>query len=298
MSTQQDIYVAGFENRPSMLNKDNYVPWSGHLLRYAKSKPNGKSLYSSIMHALYVKRMIPEPGDLDLEVPNDLQRYMTLCAKSSSKSDIQNVGNQNGLIVVPKIENQNGNGIQLQVKEFDLIAYAGDIEEIEEVNANCILMANLQQASSSDTQADKAPVYDSDGSAEVHQSKNCYNNKIFNMFNHEEQYIELLESVNEPHPAQQNDNIVIFADSNVEHSGGTVDQNLANVEATHAYFESLYNNLVTEVEKVNTVNRKMRETNAELTTKLARYKGNEKCFKINQEKYDKLERCYQKSVYQ
>ncbi|GJY93139.1 integrase, catalytic region, zinc finger, CCHC-type containing protein [Tanacetum coccineum] len=57
--------------------------------------------------------------------------------------------------------------IQLQAKEFNFMA-AGDLDEIEEVNANCILMANLQQASTSGTQIDKAPVYDSDGSAEVH----------------------------------------------------------------------------------------------------------------------------------
>ncbi|GKF88942.1 hypothetical protein Tco_0262905, partial [Tanacetum coccineum] len=46
------------------------------------------------------------------------------------------------------------------------MAAAGDLDEIEKVNANCILMANLQQASTSDTQTDKAPIYDSDGSAE------------------------------------------------------------------------------------------------------------------------------------
>nr|GFC80933.1 hypothetical protein [Tanacetum cinerariifolium] len=40
-------------------------------------------------------------------------------------------------------------GIQLQAEEYDLIAAAADLDEIEEVNANCILMANLQQASSS-----------------------------------------------------------------------------------------------------------------------------------------------------
>ncbi|GJX42731.1 hypothetical protein Tco_0257721 [Tanacetum coccineum] len=94
---------------------------------------------------------------------------------------IQNVGNHNGLIVVPRITNQNVNhnengnvvaaraeeaGIQLQAEEFDLMAAAGDIDEIKEVNANCILMANLQQASTSGTQTDKALVYDSDGSAE------------------------------------------------------------------------------------------------------------------------------------
>nr|GEW68546.1 hypothetical protein [Tanacetum cinerariifolium] len=35
-------------------------------------------------------------------------------------------------------------GIQLQAEEFDFIAAAGDLDEIEEVNANCILIANLQ----------------------------------------------------------------------------------------------------------------------------------------------------------
>ncbi|GJV04821.1 hypothetical protein Tco_1338390 [Tanacetum coccineum] len=45
MSTQQDIYAAGSENRPPI---DNYVLWSSRLLRYAKSKPNGKLLMNSI----------------------------------------------------------------------------------------------------------------------------------------------------------------------------------------------------------------------------------------------------------
>nr|GEY37696.1 integrase, catalytic region, zinc finger, CCHC-type, peptidase aspartic, catalytic [Tanacetum cinerariifolium] len=48
----------------------------------------------------------------------------------------------------------------------------GDLDEIEEVNANCIFMANLQQASTSGTQTDKAPVYDSDRSAEE-RFENC-----------------------------------------------------------------------------------------------------------------------------
>nr|GFD01566.1 hypothetical protein [Tanacetum cinerariifolium] len=46
------------------------------------------------------------------------------------------------------------------------MAAAADLDEIEEVNANGILMANLQQASSSCTQTDSTPVYDKDGSAE------------------------------------------------------------------------------------------------------------------------------------
>nr|GEX74019.1 hypothetical protein [Tanacetum cinerariifolium] len=136
-------------------------------------------------------------------------------------------------------------GIPLQAKEFDLTATAADLDEIKEVNANCILMANLQQSLTSGTQSDKAPVYDSDGSAE---------------------YTELLKPIPDQHQVPQNDN---------------------NVTSE---------NLAIEVEKVNSVNRKLKETNADLTTELARFKNQEKCFEISQEKYDKLERCYQQGA--
>nr|GEV14502.1 ribonuclease H-like domain-containing protein [Tanacetum cinerariifolium] len=61
MSTQQDIYAAGSENRPPMLNKENYVPWSSRILQHAKSRPNGKLIHNSIINGPYVRRMIPEP---------------------------------------------------------------------------------------------------------------------------------------------------------------------------------------------------------------------------------------------
>nr|GEX09385.1 hypothetical protein [Tanacetum cinerariifolium] len=117
-------------------------------------------------------------------------------------------------------------GIKLQAEEFDLMAAAADLDEITKVNANCILMANLQQVSTS------------------------------------------------------------------------VEQHPANFEETRALYDSLYQNLAIEVEKVNSVNRKLKETNADLTTELARFKNQEKCFEISQEKYDKLERCNQQFVYQ
>ncbi|GJT33408.1 putative ribonuclease H-like domain-containing protein [Tanacetum coccineum] len=116
------------------------------------------------------------------------------------------------------------------------------------------------------------------------------------MFTQEEQYTELLEPILEPHQVQQNDSNVISEVSNVEQDGGKVKQHLATVEETRAYFESLYNNLAIEVEKVNTVNRKLRETNADLTTTLARYKNQEFFFEISQEKYDKLERSLAKKA--
>nr|GEV57811.1 retrovirus-related Pol polyprotein from transposon TNT 1-94 [Tanacetum cinerariifolium] len=124
-------------------------------------------------------------------------------------------------------------GIQLQAEEFDLMAAAADLDEIKEVNANCILMANLQQASNSGTQTDKDPVYDSDGSAEVHDCENYDDNEIFNMFTQEEQYTELLEPIPEQHQVPQNDNDVISKVTSVEQSGETVEQHPANFKEIH-----------------------------------------------------------------
>nr|GEZ66855.1 hypothetical protein [Tanacetum cinerariifolium] len=68
MSTQQDIYAAVSESRPPMLNKENYVPWSSRLLRYAKSRPNGKLIHNSILNGPYVRKLINEPGDANREI--------------------------------------------------------------------------------------------------------------------------------------------------------------------------------------------------------------------------------------
>nr|GFA30309.1 hypothetical protein [Tanacetum cinerariifolium] len=118
---------------------------------------------------------------------------------------VQNVGNQNGLIGVQGNGNQNQigngnlvaaraegnatgqNGNQIRcyncrgVEEHDLMAATADLDEIKEVNANCILMANLQQASTS-----------------------------------EEQYTKLLEPIPESHQVPHNDNDVISEDTSME----------------------------------------------------------------------------------
>nr|GEV31218.1 hypothetical protein [Tanacetum cinerariifolium] len=114
---------------------------------------------------------------------------------------VQNVGNQNWLIVVSRIANQNPNKNRVVAAraEGNMIRNNADLDEIEEVNANFILIPNLHQTSTSGTQTDKAPVYDSDGSAEVHNYDNCYDNEMFNMFTQEEEYTEPLEPISEPH---------------------------------------------------------------------------------------------------
>ncbi|GJQ94223.1 retrovirus-related pol polyprotein from transposon TNT 1-94 [Tanacetum coccineum] len=50
MSTQQDIYAVGSENRPPMLNKENYVPWSSCLLKYAKRDADHKVPVNETLH--------------------------------------------------------------------------------------------------------------------------------------------------------------------------------------------------------------------------------------------------------
>nr|GEW31067.1 retrotransposon protein, putative, unclassified [Tanacetum cinerariifolium] len=169
-------------------------------------------------------------------------------------NDVQNIRNQNqirnGNLMAACTEGnaarQNGNqircynyrgvaqkeeaGIQLQAEEFDLMAAAVDLDEIKEVNANYILMVNLQQAMTSGTQIDKAPIYDSDGSAEVHE--NFDDNEIFNMFTQEEQYTELLEPILKSHQVQQNDNNVISEVTSVEQGGEIVEQHPLNFEET------------------------------------------------------------------
>nr|GFC57639.1 hypothetical protein [Tanacetum cinerariifolium] len=67
---------------------------------------------------------------------------------------------------------------------------------------------NCTQASTSGTQTDSAPVYYTDGSAEVNE--NYDDNEIFNMFTQEEQYTELLEPIPELHHVPQNDNDVVY----------------------------------------------------------------------------------------
>nr|GEU47711.1 hypothetical protein [Tanacetum cinerariifolium] len=163
---------------------------------------------------------------------------------------VQNVGNQNGLIGVPGNANLNGNGNLVaarakgneaghngnQIRCYNCRGVGHfarncmvrprriDLDEIEEVNANCILMANLQQASTS-----------------------------------EEQYTELLEPIPNQHQVPHNDNNVISEVSSMELSRETVEQHPANFEETRALYDSLYQNLAIGVEKVNLINRKLKE---------------------------------------
>nr|GEV23024.1 hypothetical protein [Tanacetum cinerariifolium] len=191
----------------------------------------------------YMQQPMPNPEDI-IDPTTAMNMALALMAKAFKLNYSTPTSNNQRISSNPRNANQNKNGNLVAARaEGNATGHNGnqircyncrgvDLNEIEEVNANCILMANLQQASTSGTQTDKALVYDSDGSAEVHDYENCYDNEIFNMFTQEEQYTELLEPIHEPRQVPQNDNNVISEDFSVEQSGGTVEQHPTNVEET------------------------------------------------------------------
>ncbi|GJW70381.1 hypothetical protein Tco_0371444 [Tanacetum coccineum] len=96
---------------------------------------------------------------------------------------MQNDGNE--------IAQEEEAGIQSTQEEFEFMTTVDAHDETERVNVNCTSEGTLQQASTFETRFDNAPVYDSDGSAEVSKDENCYDHDIFNMLAHEVQYTDL-----------------------------------------------------------------------------------------------------------
>nr|GFB06627.1 hypothetical protein [Tanacetum cinerariifolium] len=73
------------QSRPPMFNKENYIPWSSHLLRYAKSRPNGKLIHNSILNGPYVRKMIPEPGDANRDINTTETSHLQIDDELSDK---------------------------------------------------------------------------------------------------------------------------------------------------------------------------------------------------------------------
>ncbi|GJR09182.1 hypothetical protein Tco_0791834 [Tanacetum coccineum] len=136
--------------------------------------------FSKLMNDFKRNKHFSEKIASNLKFLNNLQpewkRHVTIVHQTKDL-------HENGIIVIPGIANQNanqiGNGNVVAAQaEGNANGNNGDLDKIEEVNANCILMANLQQASTSGTQTDKASVYDSYGSAESVYQEQCLTKKI------------------------------------------------------------------------------------------------------------------------
>nr|GFB15644.1 hypothetical protein [Tanacetum cinerariifolium] len=153
-----------------------------------------------------------------------------------------NVGNSIGLMGVQGNGNQNeiGNG-NLMAARAEGNAAGQNGNQIRCYNCrgighyarNCTARPKRRdQALTSGTQTDNAPVYDTDESAEVNENYDA--NEIFNMLTQEEQYTELLEPIPELHQVPPNDNDVVSVVTSVEQGGEIVEQHPANCEETRA----------------------------------------------------------------
>ncbi|GJT86000.1 integrase, catalytic region, zinc finger, CCHC-type containing protein [Tanacetum coccineum] len=199
------------------------------------------------------------------------------CLEGVQNPGVQNVENQNGVIVVPGIAYQNGNG-NVVASRAEGNANGNNGKQIRCYNCrglghlarNCTVrprrrdVTNLQtqlliaqkkeagiqlQAEEFDLMSAAEDLDEIDkvnanyGSAEVQLHDNCYNDEIFNIFTQEEQYTELLEPIPKPQHVLQNDSNVISEVSYVEQGGGTVEQYPINVEETRVLYDSLYGKL-------------------------------------------------------
>nr|GEZ57917.1 hypothetical protein [Tanacetum cinerariifolium] len=300
-------YIGEQENKAKVFNE-----WKKFTSTDGESIKSYYQRFMKLMNDLKRDKHFPENIASNLKFLNNLQpkwkRHVTIVRQTKNlheadftqiydflkmnqdenavqNAGVQSGGNQNRLVVVLGIANQNGTSNVVAARaeeEFDFMATACDLDEIEEVNANYIMMANLQHAFTSGTQLDKAPVYDTYVSAEVQLNDNYYDNEIFNMLTQEEQYTDLLEPIPEPQLVPQNDNHVTSVAPRMVQSRGTVETSSAPNEETRAHQETVYCNLVNQVAQVNMVNCNMRATNAELKSKLARYKIQEQRVEISQ----------------
>ncbi|GKF18213.1 RNA-directed DNA polymerase, eukaryota, reverse transcriptase zinc-binding domain protein [Tanacetum coccineum] len=94
--------------------------------------------------------------------------YASKCTVKPKKQDAAYLQQQ------LQIAQEEEAGIQSTQEEFEFMAAADAYEETERVKVNCTSEDTLQQASTSGTQSDNAPVYDSDGSTEISYDK-AYN---------------------------------------------------------------------------------------------------------------------------
>nr|GEY65129.1 hypothetical protein [Tanacetum cinerariifolium] len=147
------------------------LEWSRHVTIVHQTKDLHTTYYTQLYDFLKYnqkERILSNPRNRQIAQPDlnlGQDRQMQMVGGNGGNQFRQYVvnqnGNPNGLIIVPVIANQNpngndnviasrakgnangNNGIQLQAKEIDLMLVVGDLGEIEEVNENCIMMANL-----------------------------------------------------------------------------------------------------------------------------------------------------------
>nr|GFD05556.1 hypothetical protein [Tanacetum cinerariifolium] len=69
MMTDKDSSVVGTDNRPPMLEENDYESWRIHIKRYIKGKPHGKLIRKSIQNGPTPHPQTTDPAPKGGEVP-------------------------------------------------------------------------------------------------------------------------------------------------------------------------------------------------------------------------------------
>ena len=87
------------------------------------------------------------------------------------------------------LANKETAGLQLSVEENDYMAIMDNSEDQEDIDANCIFMANLQEEKY-DTDSEAPPAFNTNVVSEVQPYATCHNNEMFDMSPQNEQHPE------------------------------------------------------------------------------------------------------------
>ncbi|GJS45886.1 hypothetical protein Tco_0596007 [Tanacetum coccineum] len=177
--------------------------------------------------------------------------------------------------------------IDFNNKENDfLLAGMPNEEELEELNASCIMKVRIQTVNND---SDVGPSYDSNFANEVHGSQTRFIDDIFEKGDHEQCYREQTESI-KPTYDDQIDSNIIFDDPDLEGNSENDEQDNNVHDEKYVEFESLIRNVQLEDEKTNKVNKAVKEENDLLKTKLEKYKERVRVFENKPEnKYDYMQ---------
>ncbi|GKE69803.1 hypothetical protein Tco_1527875, partial [Tanacetum coccineum] len=81
-SNQQTLADSGANERPSMLEKGNYIPWESRFRRFLDNKlEEGERMWLSIKKGPYVRPMIPDPDDTRKQIIEPLSKMSEINKK-------------------------------------------------------------------------------------------------------------------------------------------------------------------------------------------------------------------------
>ncbi|GJS92617.1 hypothetical protein Tco_0799585 [Tanacetum coccineum] len=138
-------------------------------------------------------------------------------------------------------------GVDLNKKENDfLLANIHDTEELEELNATCIMMATPQSVNK-DFRAGLS--YDSDFAHEVHDSQTSFISDMFAKCDHEQYYLEQTRAIKPTYDDDQIDGNIIFDDPDVEGNSENEEQDNNGHDQKNVKFKLLIGNVNLKLRK-------------------------------------------------